>query len=88
MTDFNSALAVNALYMSALGDILNDKEIDFQYKRLYFTIKTRINSMMWNEEDGFYYDLDAEGKQIKKKTLAGFGRCLPRFPMRIRLPFW
>lgn len=80
LTDFNSALAVNALYMSALGDILNDKEIDFQYKRLYFTIKTRINSMMWNEEDGFYYDLDAEGKQIKKKTLAGFWPMLAEIP--------
>ncbi|UTC62053.1 hypothetical protein E4O05_11110 [Treponema sp. OMZ 787] len=80
LTDFNSALAVNALYMSALGDILNDKEIDFQYKRMYFTIKTRINSMMWNDEDGFYYDLDAEGNQIKKKTLAGFWPMLAEIP--------
>ncbi|UTY23480.1 MGH1-like glycoside hydrolase domain-containing protein [Treponema denticola] len=80
LTDFNSALAINALYMSALGDILNDKEIDFQYKRMYFTIKTRINSMMWNEEEGFYYDLDASGNQIKKKTLAGFWPMLAEIP--------
>lgn len=80
LTDFNSAVAINALYMSALGDILNDKEIDFQYKKAYFTMKTRINSMMWNEEDGFYYDLDAEGRQIKKKTIAGFWPMLAEIP--------
>jgi glycogen debranching enzyme len=27
---------------------------------------------MWNEEDGLYYDLDDEGKQIKWKTIASF----------------
>ena len=42
--DFNTAVAVNTLYMSALGDILNDKELSFQYRRLYFSLKTRINS--------------------------------------------
>ena len=80
LTDFNAALAVNALYMSALGDILNDKDIDFQYKKMYFTIKTRINSMMWNEEDGFYYDLDSAGNQLKKKTLAGFWPLIAELP--------
>lgn len=80
LTDFNAAMAINALYVSALGDILNDKEVNFQYKRIYFTIKTRINSMMWNEKDGFYYDLDAGGKQIPKKTIAGFWTLLAEIP--------
>ncbi len=56
--DFNAQLAVNALYLSAIGDILNDKELSFRYKRLYFSLKTRINSLMWDPEDQFYYDLD------------------------------
>ena len=43
LVDFNTALAINALYMSALGDILNDKDLSFQYKRMYFSLKTRIN---------------------------------------------
>ena len=30
--DFNSAMAVGALYMAALGDILNEKDLNFQYK--------------------------------------------------------
>jgi neutral trehalase len=55
--DFNTQQAINALYMSAIGDILNDKDVSFRYKRNYFSLKTRINSLMWDEEDGFYYDL-------------------------------
>ena len=37
--DFNACMAINASYMSALGDILNDKDLSFQYKRMYFSIK-------------------------------------------------
>lgn len=62
--DFNAAMAMAALYMSNIGDILNDKELSFRYKRVYFSLKTRINSMMWDPETQFYYDLDGEGGRI------------------------
>ncbi len=44
---------MNALFMSQIGDILNDKELSFRYKRMYFGLKTRINSMMWDPETSF-----------------------------------
>ncbi|MCQ2613804.1 MAG: hypothetical protein MJ183_09425 [Treponemataceae bacterium] len=78
--DFNSALAVNSLYMSALGDILNDKELSFQYKRQYFSLKTRINSKMWANETGFYHDLDEEENRLTQKTAAGFWPLLAEIP--------
>ena len=78
--DFNSALAVNALYMSALGDILNDKELSFQYKRLYFSLKTRINSFMWNATTGFYHDLDENALRLPQKTIAGYWPLLAEIP--------
>ncbi|MCL1815272.1 MAG: hypothetical protein FWG27_05580 [Treponema sp.] len=78
--DFNTCMAINALYMSALADILNDKETSFQYKRRYFSLKTRINSLMWDNEDGFYYDIDKTEKQIKVKTLAGYWPLLAEIP--------
>ncbi len=78
--DFNTQQAINALYMSELGDILNDKEIGFKYKRKYFSLKTRINTLMWNEKDGFYYDLDREGNQIRVKTIATFWTLLAEIP--------
>ncbi len=75
--DFNSAMAMNALYLSALGDILNDKESSFQFKRAYFSLKTRVNSQMWNAADGFYHDLDA---QVPAKTIGGFWPLLAEIP--------
>jgi neutral trehalase len=70
--DFNTMMAINVLYMSALADILNDKEASFRYKRQYFSLKTRLNTFMWDSGDGFYYDIDRHEKRIKVKTLAGY----------------
>ena len=78
--DFNAQLAVNALYLSAIGDILNDKELSFRYKRLYFSLKTRINSMMWSAEDQFYYDLDAKENQVRKKHIGSYWTLLAEIP--------
>lgn len=80
LVDFNSAMAINALYMSALGDILNDKELSFQYKRLYFSLKTRINSLMWNPDTGFYHDINDKNEKLPQKTIAGFWVLLAEIP--------
>ncbi|MDR0524831.1 MAG: hypothetical protein LBG90_03055 [Spirochaetaceae bacterium] len=78
--DFNTMIAINVLYMSALADILNDKESSFQYKRQYFSLKTRINSLMWDPDEGFYYDLDQQEKRIRVKLLAGYWALLAEIP--------
>jgi neutral trehalase len=78
--DFNAVMAVNVLYLSALADILNDKEASFQYKKQYFSLKTRINDLMWDNEDGFYYDIDEDAQKIKVKTLAGYWPLLAEIP--------
>jgi neutral trehalase len=82
--DFNTQVAINALYMSALGDILNDKEISYRYKKAYFSLKTRISSLMWNDRDRFYYDLDKDEKQIRVKTAASFWPLLAEIPNEVR----
>jgi neutral trehalase len=78
--DFNTMMAINMLYMSALADILNDKETSFLYKRQYFSLKTRINSLMYNQADGFYYDINKNEKQIPIKTIAGYWSLLAEIP--------
>ena len=78
--DFNTQAALNALYLSALADILNDKETAYQYKKAYFGLKTRINSQMWNEKERMYYDLDRKGSQVKVKTIASFWPLLAEIP--------
>jgi neutral trehalase len=78
--DFNSCMAINAAHMSALGDILNDKDVSFQYKKMYFSLKTRINSLMWDNETGFYHDLDKNEQRLPHKTIAGFWPLLAELP--------
>jgi len=74
--DFNTMMAINALYMSAMADILNDKDSSFQYKKQYFALKTRINALMWSPEDGFYYDIDRQEARLSVKTIAGYWTLL------------
>ena len=78
--DYNAAIAVFALYMSYIGDILNDKELAFRYKRIYFSVKTRINSMMWDPEDRFYYDLDGDKNRIKNRHIGAYWTLLAEIP--------
>jgi neutral trehalase len=70
--DFNTMMAINALYMAALSDILNDREASIQHKRQYFSLKYWINEKMWDPEDKFYYSLDQNEKRIPTKMLAGY----------------
>lgn len=84
LIDFNAQMAVNAFYMSAIGDILNDKEISFKYKKKYYSLKTRIDSMMWDEEDRFYYDLNRQEEKIKVKTLASYWVLMAQIPCEDR----
>lgn len=78
--DYNSAVALYALYMSYIGDILNDKELAFRYKRIYFSLKTRINSMMWDSESKFYYDLDEDENIIHNAHIGAFWTLLAEIP--------
>ena len=78
--DFNCMIALNALYMSFIGDVLNDKELAFKYKRLYFAVKTRINNLMWDPEKKFYYDLDADENRIDLKMIGAYWSLLAEIP--------
>ena len=78
--DFNAAVAVNALYFSYIGDILNDKELSFKYKRLYFALKTRMNNLMWDPDSGFYYDLDENEQRIPLKLISSYWTMLAEIP--------
>jgi len=82
--DFNCQMAISFLYLSAIGDILNDKETAFIFKRRYYSIKTRINSQMWSDQTGFYHDLDENSVILSTKTAAGFWPLLAELPNEAR----
>lgn len=85
--DFNTMVALNALYFSEIGDILNDKELSFKYKRLYFALKTRINNLMWDPEAHFYYDLDKSENRIPLKLISAYWTMLAEIPNDERASF-
>lgn len=82
--DFNSQMALAALYMSELADIVNDKDTNYKYKKAYFSLKTKINALMWDERDGFYFDLDRNEKRLKVKTVASFWPLIAEIPNEAR----
>lgn len=43
-----------------------------RFNRLADDIAQRINAVMWNETDGFYYNVDDQGVQQHLKSVAGF----------------
>ena len=78
--DFNAQQALNALFLSAIGDVLNDKDTSFKYKRAYFSLKTRISQMMWDDDTAFYYDLDRDGRRLPLRTVGAFWTLLAAIP--------
>ncbi len=82
--DFNLQQAINAHYMAELGSIVNDKDLTFRYRKKYFGLRSQINSLMWNDKQGFYFDLDEKGKQLKTKSVAAFWSLLAKIPNESR----
>ncbi|QMU99163.1 hypothetical protein F0310_01840 [Borrelia sp. A-FGy1] len=83
--DFNSLQVHSAYCISKLADILNDKNLSLEYKKRFFSLKAKINSLMWDESDGFYYDLDIHENIIRCKTIVGFLPMLSEIPSEDRI---
>lgn len=78
--DITSEMVLFAKQLLAILDILEEKayEVEEVKERREMLIDDRcktiqaINRYMWNEADGFYYDVDFEGRQTGIKTIADF----------------
>jgi len=58
-----------------LADMCNeigDTAKSEKYSKIALLIGEKINTWMWNEKDGLYYDVDDNGIQVKWKTIACF----------------
>ena len=57
--DLNSILATNALIISMYyQDYLEDKERSLKYKSIADNLKDSIENVLWNEEEGIWFDYD------------------------------
>ena len=57
--DLNSILATNARIISMYyQDYLEDKERSLKYKSIADNLKDSIENVLWNEEEGIWFDYD------------------------------
>lgn len=65
--------ALSAKMISELFKIIDDKVNYEKWHTLYLEKKNIINELYWDEEDGFYYDIDCNThKFYKVKTIASY----------------
>lgn len=74
--DFSCFLANDCFYLSKIFFELNDINTATVWKTRYEEISKKINNLLWNEQDGMYYDLYHTGEHNRTASCASF---LPLF---------
>ncbi len=67
-------------HLAIVCEELGETEKAARYRTEARTIGERVNRWCWNEEEGFYFDVLADGTQYRKKTLGGFWPLLAGIP--------
>ncbi len=71
--DFAAFLANDMRCLAQIAEILGMTEDAEMWQSRYDTIKEKINTVLWDEEDGFYYDRKVcDGKFHKVKSVSSF----------------
>ncbi len=77
--DAISQQALSALCIADMQDILGNKREARTWRQTYERLKNTINALYWDEEDGFYYDIDRKTQQpCRVKTIASLWPMMAR----------
>ena len=74
--DFSTYLCNDAKYLSMLFEELGEKENADYFRSVYESVKEKINTLLWCEEDSLYYDRLFDDRLTKFATPSSF---LPMF---------
>lgn len=74
--DFTTYLANDAGYVAKICAELGDEKGREEFQALHDSVRDKINELLWDEEDGMYYDRTFEGELTKVQTPFSF---LPMF---------
>jgi glycogen debranching enzyme len=74
--DFSTWLCNDAKYLALIYGELGDSENTEYFYSIYNNVKEKINTLLWSEEDGLYYDRLFDGRLTKFATPSSF---LPMF---------
>ena len=78
--EMSSQMVIMYNNMATICDELGKTAEAVYFRAQAADISSRINQWCWNEADGFYYDVLANGQQFKKKTIGGFWPLLAGVP--------
>lgn len=70
--DMSCQMVIQYKNLALLCNDLDLKDRAAEYRTKARDIANRINRWCWNEHDGFYYDVDKDGNQVKWKTSGTF----------------
>jgi len=84
--DFSAQQALNALYLARIAETVGKEATAAEFRREHATLTERINALMWDEEAGYYWDLDTVDVPVPAKTIAPFWTLLAEVapPARVR----
>jgi hypothetical protein len=85
--DVSSEMVLFARHLSTIASILGKKSESRSLAREADELAGRINTLMWNPKQGFYYDLKIDGEYSTVKTVAAYWTLLARVasPAQARL---
>ncbi len=78
--DLNSLYTLDAWCLSQIAKFLDKKDDYRRWLAEYKQMKELINKKMWDEKDGFYYDLHWDGRLSKRKAASNFYPLIARIP--------
>lgn len=82
--DLNSLYALDAWCMAQIANILKKEEDSKFFLNEYETMKSLINTFLWNEKEGFYFDRHWDGRFSNKKAASNFFPLVARIPSQKR----
>lgn len=74
--DISSEMVLFARNLAQMAVLTGHKKEAAEYEADADALADRINELMWNAADGFYYDLTLTGEQVKVKTVAAYWTLL------------
>jgi len=64
--DFSCFMANETRFMAKIASVLGDNEQEKYYSEWHEQIKAAVNSKLWSEDDGFYFDYDIKNDEHSK----------------------
>lgn len=78
--DLNCLYALDAYCLAQMANILNLPDEYASYMDEYESMRQLINTHLWNEREGFYFDRHWDGRFSRRKAASNFYPLLARIP--------